>query len=79
MWESLRSLDEVWSASLVVSSRYHYGNRLIFLLIEWAVHGIPWILIAGLGTLLAIRQKAHPKIQWHWAVLSFGRRIASHP
>uniref|UniRef100_A0A7E4ZQY8 AcidPPc domain-containing protein n=1 Tax=Panagrellus redivivus TaxID=6233 RepID=A0A7E4ZQY8_PANRE len=46
--------------------------RLLFLLVEWSVHGIPWLILSGFGVLFAIRWNAAQKTQWQWCVLLFG-------
>uniref|UniRef100_A0AC35FGM1 Uncharacterized protein n=1 Tax=Panagrolaimus sp. PS1159 TaxID=55785 RepID=A0AC35FGM1_9BILA len=46
--------------------------RFGFLLIEWAAHGIPWLIVAGFGTLFVIRKQYPLRFQWKWCVLLFG-------
>jgi len=46
--------------------------RILFLLVEWSAHGIPWLLISGFGTLYSLNKKQPIRTQWGWAVLLFG-------
>ncbi|KAK0407385.1 hypothetical protein QR680_019169 [Steinernema hermaphroditum] len=57
--EMVSRLDVEWSAKLVLSSDSHQSNifsiRFFFLLLEWAVHGVPWII----GTVWAACRSFH--------------------
>ena len=46
--------------------------RVLFLLVEWTAHGIPWLLLSGFGTLYTLNKNQPLKAQWKWTVLLFG-------
>ncbi|KAE9555883.1 hypothetical protein FO519_000863 [Halicephalobus sp. NKZ332] len=46
--------------------------RILFLLVEWTAHGIPWLLMSGFGTLYSLNKNQPLNNQWKWAVLLFG-------
>ncbi|KAH7718585.1 PAP2 superfamily protein [Aphelenchoides avenae] len=86
MWPELQALDERLSAELVLPSAlrvegatvspknsfFYGGHRYIFLLMEWAAHGIPWLLASTGCVWLSHRNKWNPRDQWRALVLLFG-------
>uniref|UniRef100_A0A914Y5X1 Phosphatidic acid phosphatase type 2/haloperoxidase domain-containing protein n=1 Tax=Panagrolaimus superbus TaxID=310955 RepID=A0A914Y5X1_9BILA len=73
MLSSILKLDAKLSRILLmrdalVSPTIRFG----FLLIEWAAHGIPWLIVSGFGTLYVIRKQYPLRLQWKWCVLLFG-------
>lgn len=91
MWHELQALDERVSAALVLPSAlrtngtapsvkhsfFYGGHRYIFLLVEWAAHGIPWLLASAGCVWLSHRNKWKREDQWRALVLLFGMYYVS--
>lgn len=73
MLKFLNDVD-IWITSKIVlkDAVLNPAIRLMFLLVEWIAHGIPWLIISGLGTIHSIHRDRSEINKWKWTVLLFG-------
>ncbi|KAI1723376.1 PAP2 superfamily domain-containing protein [Ditylenchus destructor] len=73
--EILRRDAEISRAMAVPSLEFCNGwldLRTVFLVIEWSVHGIPWLIGVSVATFVAFRHNWKFSTQYKLAVLGFG-------
>uniref|UniRef100_A0A915EGY7 Phosphatidic acid phosphatase type 2/haloperoxidase domain-containing protein n=1 Tax=Ditylenchus dipsaci TaxID=166011 RepID=A0A915EGY7_9BILA len=75
-WENLLSWDAIISSALALPNlsicKGNLDLRIVFLILEWSVHGIPWLIGATVATYIAFRHKWDFQTQCKMAILGFG-------
>ncbi|KHN82880.1 Presqualene diphosphate phosphatase [Toxocara canis] len=70
LWLWDRDLSEYLTIDL--ANEAHNDTRQWFKLMEWAVHGIPWLIVSSVIFLVLMRENADVEVTHKFAVLIFG-------